>query len=48
VIAGLLGIIVNSNVLPQRLLAAIAPWWTIVVIALGIVWLLPRVFRRRG
>jgi hypothetical protein len=48
VTAGLLGVIVTSNVLPQRILAAIAPWGPAVLIALTVLWLLPFVFRRRG
>lgn len=48
VTAGLIGVIVTSNVLPQRLLTAIAPWGPAVLIALTVLWLLPFVFRRRG
>lgn len=48
VTAGLLAVIVTSNVLPQRILTAIAPWGPAVLIALLVLWLLPFVFRRRG
>jgi hypothetical protein len=48
VVAGLLGVIVTSNVLPQRILTAITPWGPAVVIVLALIWLLPLVFRRRG
>lgn len=48
VTAGLLGVIVTSNVLPQRILAAMVPLGPAVLIVLALVWLLPLVFRRRG
>jgi hypothetical protein len=47
VIAGLLGMLITYNVVPQRILAAFAPWWFVVVIVLVLVWMLPLVFRRR-
>jgi hypothetical protein len=47
VTAGLLGVIVTSNVLPQRILAAVAPWGPAVLVVLAVIWLLPFVFRRR-
>lgn len=47
VTGGLLGVIVTSNVLPQRILAAVAPWGPAVLVVLVVIWLLPLVFRRR-
>lgn len=48
VIVGLLGLIVTSNVLPQRLLTTAATWAPVVAVIVAVLWLLPLVFRRRG
>jgi hypothetical protein len=48
VIAGLLGMIVTNNVLPQRLLTTAALWAPVVAVVVAVLWLLPLVFRRRG